>query len=292
MVQRILIAGASGGLGKTLYHALHKRYEVLGTCFLHTQPHLQTLDLRDAEATQKLLTEFKPDLLINTVAWTDVDGCERDLRQAFALNLETALSIRLALENQNCKLIHISTNDIFSGSEGPFTEDDRPDPVNIYARTKYMAEQLFADLPTALILRFTFLSWWTSGKTSFSRWLVQSLLQGQSVKLFKDQYNAPLYVGTLVEWLEQLWHLQGVYHLGSERRSRLETGLALAQAFNLNTDLIEAVSVHDSHLYAPRPLDVSLSAEKLRLETGLSASFNTEIAKLAAALPDDLKEQI
>jgi len=289
MVQRILIAGASGGLGNTLYQALHKRYEVLGTCFQHTMPHFQTLDLRDFEATNKLLADFQPDLLINTVAWTDVDGCERDLRQAFGLNLETALSIRLAVAAQNCKLIHISTNDLFSGLQSLSNEEDRPQPVNVYARTKYMAEQLFADLPNALILRFTFLSWWTSGKTSFSRWLVQSLQQGQTIKLFKDQYNAPLYVGTLVEWLEQLWHLQGVYHLGSERRSRLDTGLALAQALNLNTDLIEAVSVHDSHLYAPRPLDVSLSSEKLKQATGLSAHFDTEIAKLAAALPADLQ---
>lgn len=290
MVKRILIAGASGGLGNTLFKALNQDYEVLGTCYQHSQPHLRRLDLRDADATEQLLAEFQPDLLINTVAWTDVDGCEKDLRQAFKLNLESALSLRLAIAAHPCKLIHISTNDIFSGGPGPFDENDPPAPINTYARTKYMAEQLLSDLPEVLILRFTFLSWWTSGKTSFSRWLVQSLQTGQHIKLFKDQYNSPLYVGTLVEWIKQLWHLKGVYHLGSERRSRLETGLALAQALNLDTSLIAPVSVQDSHLYAPRPQDVSLSAEKLAHETGLKTTFNAEIAKLAAALPPDLKQ--
>jgi dTDP-4-dehydrorhamnose reductase len=290
MVQRILITGASGGLGQVLFNSLKTRYDVLGTYFQNPQPNLTKLDLRDNQATLALAADFKPDLILNTVAWTDVDGCERDFRQAFALNIETALSLRLAIVAQACKLVHISTNDIFSGEDGLYTEIDPPQPLNSYARTKYIAEQLFMDLPEVLILRFTFLSWWTAGKTSFSRWLVQSLQQGQSVKLFKDQYNAPLYVDTLVEWLESLWHLNGVYHLASQRRSRLETGLALAQALNLNTGLIEAVSIHDSHLFAPRPQDVSLKADKIKQATGLNAIFETEIAKLAAALPDDLRQ--
>ena len=153
-----------------------------------------------------------------------------------------------------------------------------------------MAEQVFADLPGVLILRFTFLSWWATGKTAFARWLVESLSKGQHVGLFTDQYNAPLYVGTLLEWLDQLWGLEGVYHLASERRSRWDAGMAIAQELNLDTTLIREASVHQSVLPAPRPVDVSLSAAKLTADTGLQTTFAVEVQKLLAHLPQDLRD--
>ncbi|PIQ24440.1 hypothetical protein COW36_24630 [bacterium (Candidatus Blackallbacteria) CG17_big_fil_post_rev_8_21_14_2_50_48_46] len=289
MYERILITGASGGLGGVLFQSLKERYTVLGTCFQHPGSELTVLDLRDISATLSLCERFQPDLIINTVAWTDVDGCERDYRVAFEKNVQTALAVRLATEACEAKLIHISTNDIFSGAQGHYSESDLPEPINHYSRTKYLAEQVVQDLPRALILRFTFLSWWATGKTSFARWLVESLQRGKEVRLFQDQFNAPLYVGTLLEWLEQLWTLEGVYHLASERRSRWDAGMALAQALNLNTDLILPGSFKTSDLPAPRPADVSLSAEKLLRETGLKTSLAQEIAKMVRAVPEDLR---
>lgn len=290
MYQRILITGASGGLGQVLYRSLKQAGKtVLGTYLHHPQPQLYPLDLRDRQAIQRLCQTFQPDLLINTVAWTDVDGCEQNFEKAFDLNVLTTLSIRLAAEASGTKVLHISTNDIFSGQTGHYSESAPPLPMNHYARTKYMAEQILADLPSVLILRFTFLSWWASGKTTFARWLVQSLHNQQEVQLLTDQFNSPIYVETLADWLPQLWHLHGVYHLASERRSRWQTGMAIAQGLELNTQLIKPTSIHTLRLRAPRPADVSLQADKLFQATGLKTSFETEIRKLIQALPPELR---
>ena len=290
MYQRIVITGASGGLGQVLFQALSRSHTVLGTCFQHPAPALQVLDLRNRQAAVELFSAFKPDLIINTVAWTDVDGCEQDFARAFDLNVETAVSVRLAAQATGARVLHISTNDIFSGQEPLCTEQITPHPINVYSQTKYMAEQVFADLPGVLILRFTFLSWWATGKTAFARWLVESLRKGHHVGLFTDQYNAPLYVGTLLEWLEQLWGLEGVYHLASERRSRWDAGMAIARGLNLDTTLIGEASVHQSVLPAPRPVDVSLSAAKLTADTGLQTTSAAEVQTLLAHLPQDLRE--
>jgi dTDP-4-dehydrorhamnose reductase len=288
MYQRILITGASGGLGHVLFAALSERYQVLGTCLHHPAPALQSLDLRDRAAVLAVCKTFKPDLIINTVAWTDVDGCEQDFARAFDLNVATAVSVRLAAQATGAKVMHISTNDIFSGTQPLWDETQVPQPLNVYARTKYMAEQVLSDLPGVLMLRFTFLSWWATGKTAFARWLVESLCQRQSVGLFTDQYNAPIYVGTLLEWLEQLWELEGVYHLASERRSRWDAGMAIAQGLGLDTRLVREASVHHSVLPAPRPVDVSLSAARLAAATGLQTTFAHEVQKLISHLPADL----
>lgn len=289
MYEKILIMGASGGLGQVLYRSLQRDGKhVLGTYLNHPQADLHPLDLRDRQATLRLCQEFQPDLLINTVAWTDVDGCERDYEQAFELNVLTTLSARLAAEASGAKLLHISTNDIFSGQAGAYQETDQPNPINHYARTKYIAEQILSDLPSVLILRFTFLSWWASGKTAFARWLVQSLQNQQPIKLFVDQFNAPVFVETLGEWLQQLWHLTGIYHLASERRSRWETGMAIAQGLGLNTHLIQPASLQVFNLPAPRPSDVSLRADKLSQATGLQTDFAAEIEKLLQAIPAEL----
>lgn len=284
-MSKVLITGASGGLGQAIFEHFQPRYATTGLC--HTQlnsGHLP-IDLTEPGPIAELLGDLRPEVVINTVALTDVDGCDRDFKRALLLNVHTALHVRQAAEAVGAKLVHISTNDVFSGEQGMYRETDLPQPVNMYAWTKYMAEQMFYRNSQALILRMTILSWFVSGKTAFSCWLVKSLEQGQSVSLLTDQFNSPLYVGTVARWLEQMLDLSGVWHLGSERFSRYASGYRLAEKLGLDTSLILPGKMEQLAYYAPRPRDVSLDCSRIAQAKGLSSSLEAELDALIAEKP-------
>ena len=286
--RRILLTGASGGLGAALLRHLKPRHEVLGLCFRHPAEGLVALDLSEPGPIAKLARKFGPDLILHTVGLTDVDLCDRDLAKALDINTRSTLHVRLAAEALDCKVVHISTNDVFDGGLGMYRETDIPLPVNMYSETKLMAEKMFYNYPAALILRFTTLSWYASGKTTFASWLVNSLRQGRPVSLYTDQFNSPLYVATLAEWIEALFDAEGIYHLGSQRRSRWEAGMAIATALGLDTGLIRPSSLQDAAVLAPRPRDVSLDCSRVQADWGLETAFESEIRRLVADLPEQL----
>lgn len=284
---KILLTGASGGLGSALYSHLQGRHEVLGLCHGNARDGLVSLDLRQKEPVMALAREFGPDLVLHTVGLTDVDLCDRDPEKALDINVRTSLHARLAAEAVAAKVVHISTNDVFAGDRGMYGEDDVALPVNFYSHTKLMAEKMYYGYAESLILRFTILSWYASGKTTFAAWIAKSLAAGQRIGLYADQFNSPLYVSTLAEWIEALFGATGVYHLGSERRSRWAAGVAIAEALGLDTKLIDQTSAlaQIKPGMAPRPLDVSLDCSRLARDYGLQTSFAAEVAKLAADRP-------
>lgn len=289
---KILLTGASGGLGSAMYKTWNKTHDVLGLKHQNTQrSELQALDLRDRKATLETVTYFQPDIIVNTVALANVDRCETEVSLAFETNVITALNLRLAAEVCQSKIIHISTNDIFDGKTGQYTEESGIDPVNFYAKSKLMAEQVFHGYEPTLILRLTFLSWAASSKQTFVAWIAENLLRGQAVHLFEDQFNAPLYIDTVVNWVEQLFEAQGVLHLGSERHSRYETGLRIAQAIKAQTEkdidlkLVIPCSIKDTNLYTTRPLDVSLNCLKAAEKWQLKTDLNQEIRALMRDAP-------
>lgn len=287
--RRILVTGASGGLGAELMRHWQGRHTVHGLCFQHSHPGLESIDLREPEAILHCVQRFQPELIVHTVGLTNVDQCEQDLRLALDVNTRSTLHVRLAAESLGCGLIHISTNDVFAGTQGLYREDDPALPLNWYSKTKLMAEEMLYGYPNSLILRFTLLSWYASGKTSFARWLCESLRAGRAVALFADQFNSPLYVGTLAHWIERLFDARGIYHLGSERQSRLETGRQLAAAMGLPVELIAPGWVAQAPLTAARPRDVSLDCQRVALDWGLQSTVAQEVAALVADCPPDLR---
>lgn len=287
--RRILLTGASGGLGSALQQAWKTRHEVLGLYYSHPVPEALQADLTQPEPILQLAQDFQPDIIMHTVGLTDVDLCDRDLSLALDINTRSTLHARLAAEAVGAKMIHVSTNDVFDGEAGMFHEEQRPRPINMYSHTKYMAETMLYGYANSLILRFTILSWYAAGKTTFARWICDSLRAQQEITLYTNQYNSPVYISTLAEWIEALFDVQGIYHLGSQRHSRWETGLAIAQAMGLNTDLVQQGLVQQNSFSAPRPLDVSLDCSKALRDHGLQSTLKQEVERLVADCPADLR---
>lgn len=129
---RIVLIGSNGALGTALERALCD-YDLL-------VPSREELDVTDHEAVSKYLHEADPEIVISTAAYHDVDKCEENPRKAFNTNSFATKNLARVCRDIDAKLAWISTNFVFSGHNGPYSEDDNPDPINIYGKSKALGE--------------------------------------------------------------------------------------------------------------------------------------------------------
>jgi dTDP-4-dehydrorhamnose reductase len=134
------------------------------------------LDLTSFKVVDSALRDFQPDVVIHTVGLTSVDGCEADPSLAYRLNVEAANYTARSARALGAKLVHISTDHLFNGTEPWRREEDAPYPLNMYATTKLQAEEVVLQAcPDALVIRTNFFGWGTSIRASFSDWIINSL---------------------------------------------------------------------------------------------------------------------
>lgn len=222
---------------------------------------------KDESAVCNRLARIKPQAILHTAGLTNVDACENNPAEAKRLNVVATETVARAAWDAGAKLVHISTDHLSDGTKALVTEDAPPSPLNEYARTKLEAEQAVIKIcPEALIIRTNFFGWGTQVKASFSDWILEGLKQGKEIPLFVDVYITPILINDLWEIIGQLLDkgAEGVFNVaGSERVSKYEFGVRLAKVFGYPTSLLRPVSVRDVALKAHRPLDMSLSTEKV-----------------------------
>lgn len=270
-LRRILIIGGSGLLALNWAHeicdehfvvlGLHERkiaFQNLETCFA---------DITSIFSVMHLLNNIKPNLVINTVGFTNVDQCEIEPDLAQLVNAELAENIAVACANQGIKLIHISTDHFFDNHNILADENTLMKPCNTYARTKAEGEQrvLYSN-PNALIIRTNFYAWGTSYRQSFSDYVIQTLRLGKSILLFHDVLYTPILVKPLVRAVHDLLEkgARGIFNIaGDECVSKFDFGIAIANEFGLDHNLIISSSINDMPNLTVRPRNMSLSNKKV-----------------------------
>jgi len=287
---RILITGASGLLGLNLALETTHRHTVFGTVHRHalkTSPFtvIQT-NLLAPGAVERLLEQTQPDWVIHCAALANLDACETDPLLAKQLNTELPHTLASLVARGGARLLHVSTDSVFDGLRGNYSEEDAPSPVGVYTRTKLEGELAVAKAdPTAIVARVNLFGWSLTGKRSLAEFFFNNLSQGKQVMGFTDVFFCPLLANHLadifVHMLEK--NLSGLYHVVSpEGLSKYEFGLRLARRFNLDSSLINPTSVYDSGLKASRSPNLTLRCDKLtrtlgepipRLSTGLDRLY-------------------
>jgi len=258
-VTLILITGASGLLGLNLAMLARDRYEVVGQT--HSRPLREApfatieADLRHPEAAERLLDEAQPDWVLHCAALADLDACEQQPELA------------AAAQRRNLRFLHVSTDSVFDGQRGNYSEIDVPNPLSVYAATKLEGEYAVMEShPHAIIARVNFFGWSLSGERSLAEFFFNHLSAGQPVQGHADRHFSPLLVTDLAALLLAMLtaQLAGLYHVGgAERLSKYEFGLRLARRLGLDESLITPVSWQDLGLEAPRSPDLSLNSSKL-----------------------------
>jgi dTDP-4-dehydrorhamnose reductase len=272
---RIVITGCNGLLGQSLIQTVPAGVELHGignepTAVLanRIQSYSQA-DITDGAALQEILRRLAPSRIINAAAITDVDFCERQPDLCAKVNRDAVIHMAKA----GYPLVQVSTDYVFDGLAGPYSEADPVAPLSVYGQTKLESEVgVLAARPDNLVVR-TLLLWGRiqGGKTSFPEFIRNQLSAGKRVRIVTDQFGNP----TLAEDLALgIWALlrnqaSGLYHIaGSERVSRLEWTEMVADFYHLDKSLIETCLTADLGQLAKRPLRSGLLCDKLVRDTG------------------------
>ena len=219
--KRVLIAGSRGMLGKDITHSLlfENKYEIFGinrSKSDKTKIIEYSCDLTDFSKVKKILDEVKPDILINCAANVNVDSCEKDKDYAYMINAEAARGLAKYIPC-SAKYIYISTDSVFDGMKGDYTEDDEPAPVNYYAFTKLEGEKLvIKEKPDSIIIRTNIYGFHIPFGKSLVEWCIENLNQNNNILGFDDVYFNPVYTKQLARAICKLINVnyEGLIYVG------------------------------------------------------------------------------
>ena len=276
---RILVTGASGLLGLNFALTYSRQHQVTGVVnahFLTGAPfQILTADLAKPGSIGEILDRVKPEVVLHCAALANVDQCERQPELAQRLNADLPEEVAQGAADRAITLVHISTDAVFDGQTGGYTEESQPNPLGVYARSKLAAEHaVLRAYPAALIARVNFYGWSLSGQRSLAEFFFNHLSAGKPVRGFTDVFFCPLEVTVLAETLMRLVEARssGLFHVVSnECLSKYDFGCAVARRFGLDEGLIQLVSVREGGLLAARSPDLRLRTDKLTSALGSPA---------------------
>jgi len=273
---RYVVTGASGLLGLNLSLALSSQAEILGianTSQLNGLPfEIQIMDLVNQNFENLVLDRFDPDIVIHCAAIANLEECEKNPKLAYQTNSEVPGEIAALCKKKNVKLVHISTDAVFDGKIGNYTENDPTNPLSVYAKTKRQGElNVLNHNPDAIVARVNFFGWSPSGNRSLAEFFFNNLSKKNPINGFVDIQFCPLYVGFLSEILIEMVNknLSGIYHVvSSDHFSKYQFGCEIAEVFGYDPSIITPISVTQSELIAERSLNLTLSTKKIVTDLG------------------------
>lgn len=271
---KVLVTGAQGLLGRSLVQeaagleliTCGRREEPVG-------PAYHRIDLADAAAVESLIAATAPDWVIHTAAWTDVDGCEADPDRARRVNLELVRNLGAACSTAGTRLVQLSTDYVFDGRAGPYSEADEPNPLSHYGRIKLESERVvLGSGPEGLVVRTLWLYGHAPGvRRNLVTWPLRALARGAVLKIADDQWGNPTYAPDLARAILDLCKrdCRGLYHVGgADFMTRVELVEELASAFGFDTGSIVSSPTAEIGQLAGRPLRSGLKTGKIEAELG------------------------
>jgi dTDP-4-dehydrorhamnose reductase len=277
---RIAITGASGLLGKALIVAASPRHQIIAAVhstnviarqFLEVVP----LDLTEPESIERFIDAAAPDLIIHSAAITDVDLCEREPELARSHNAEPTRQLAHALRRTKTRIVYLSTDYVFDGTSGPYTETDIPHPINVYGQTKLAGEEAILELGdrAAVVRSASFLGKGGPGRPTFAEHMLETMRERPPLKAAHDQSSNITPIDELASGILRLAEsgAPGIWHIAHPRiLSRYEFALLLAKAANLDPAFVERVDYASLLRAAARPLRGGLVTVKATKELALS----------------------
>lgn len=296
-MMKILITGANGLLGQKLVSLLLPKKDVTLVATARGESRLasygeltyESMDVTSRESVLDVIGRHQPDAIINTAAMTNVDQCESEKEACNALNIDAVSYLNEAAEQTGAFFLHLSTDFIFSGNEGPYDEDGIPAPVNYYGESKLLAEKIVLKSKARWAIARTVLVYGIVPDMSRSNiilWVKSSLESAKSIQVVDDQWRTP----TLAEDLAMGCYLivkneaRGIYNIsGGDMLTPYEMALKTARFFNLDEKLINKTDSTKFTQPAKRPPKTGFIIEKARRDLGYAPHSFDEGIKIMAA---------
>jgi dTDP-4-dehydrorhamnose reductase len=278
----VLITGANGFLGQKLVDLISQdgQYNVIATSKgINRNPNqdnylFRQLDILDQEEVERLLTEIRPDVIIHTAALTNVEGCEQQPELCQRMNVDSVVQLGEYAYRHGTYIVHLSTDFVFDGSNGPYNEEAQTNPLSAYGKSKLASEQrLLATGCDCSILR-TILVYGIIAdekRSNLVLWAKQKLSAGESIKVVNDQYRMPTFVDDLAKacLLALQNRAKGIFHIsGNEMMSIAQAVYAVADFWNLDKACIQEVSAADIGQAENRPKKTGFDLSKSKSVLG------------------------
>jgi dTDP-4-dehydrorhamnose reductase len=288
---RILITGSNGMLGQRAvqFYSSKENIELLATS-VEEKSVVDSVDyisgdIKNRDEIKKIIHDYYPDYIVHTAAFTNVDLSEKFREDAWKINVKGVEYIAEAARAIDAHIIHISTDYIFDGKEGPYSENAIPNPVGYYGRTKLASENALRISGTFFTILRTNVLYGIApnSRPDFVRWVINSLEKKENIRIVKDQINNPTFIDDLVQGINKIIEFRktGTYNIGGkEFLSRFDFTLRIAEYFNLGKNLITPITTEELKQPARRPLKSGLLI--LKAETELGYKPHTIVESLAA----------
>ena len=251
-IMRIAITGANGQVGTNLTEILSNEHEIIPLTH-------KDLDITDLNKTKTTLNKIRPELLINTAAYHKTDECEENPEKSFLVNSVAVRNLALICKEMGASLVHFSTDYVFDGKKRePYTEDDIPNPINVYGVSKLAGEIFIRNtLKEHYIIRPSgiFGRAKKAGKKNFITRMLELAREKGKLKIVDDQIFSPTYAKDLAEKVAELikTNKYGTYHItNSGYCSWYELAKTAFELAGINVEL-KPVKSHEFPMKARRP---------------------------------------
>jgi len=270
--KKIIITGASGLLGRyatLFFNNLNFETVLFSNSYKIINPNLNaySFNLMDINTLEKIIATEKPDYIFHTAGITNIERCENDEANAIAVNVDVVKNICDLCIKYRIFLVYISTDHLYQGNEDVYTELSPKSPINIYAKTKSLAEDnIIKSFSNYLIIRTNFFGWGSARRKSFTDYIIDNLRLGSNINLFDDVFFTPILIDKLVLYIFNLLekNAYGIFNISSSNKiSKYAFGMKLCDIFSLDKNLINKSSIKDHKNLVKRPLNMSLSNDKL-----------------------------
>lgn len=247
-------------------------------------------DIKNRDEIKKIIHDYYPDFIIHTAAFTNVDLSEKLREDAWKINVKGVEYIAEAARAIDTHIIHISTDYIFDGKDGPYSENVKPNPVGYYGRTKLASENVLKISGTLFTILRTNVLYGTAlnSRPDFVRWVLASLSKKENIKIVNDQINNPTFIDDLIQGINKIIEFRktGTYNIGGkEFLSRYDFTLQIADYFNLDKNLISPITTEELKQPARRPLKSGLIILKAETELGYKPhSINESLSAMKKEL--------
>lgn len=269
---KILVTGASGLLGKKVYSIASRRHKVIGTyCSNKSSDSLVRFSLSSLEEIKPFLDLHKPQVIIHTASLTDVNMAEESARLAKLVNGDATIALAYWCEQNEARLIYLSTDYVFDGETGPYDEFSTPYPVQIYGFTKLLGEMMLREHKGGTVVRVGILHGFNDqyDKPTVTTQVVKALKSGETLIMDHGRIKYPTLIDDVAEGLLQIAEegLSGIFHVcGSEGLTRYEWGLRVADVFKLDSSLLVPDPDKERDFWPRRPNEVKLLDTLLRFK--------------------------
>jgi len=275
-MKKLFICGIGGLVGSKLAYIAKNGFDVYGSFNLRN-PKFDfvksfQLDITNNDKLESVITEVKPDVIINATALNNVDYCETHKKKADEINFKSVLKLSEISNLLNCKFVHLSTDSVFDGMKTePYLESDIPNPINNYGRSKLLGENTVIKFKSNLIVRASVLYGWLPKSISemetsslkqfnFAQWLILKLNSKENVNVVSDECSSPIIADDFARSIIHL--ILGNYH-GIFHFNRYDFSIKLANFLNLDSSLIIPTTIEKLGRVVPTAKNKCLNSTKI-----------------------------